>query len=198
MSSKLRERRNLRLTTSLSIDNNCSKILPHLYLGGHEMTTDCATLRTLNISHILSITIDSYNHYPGEFAYQQLPILDSVDANILHILPMSIQFIESAKEAGGACLVHCSFGMSRSPSIVLGYLMHTEQMSLAQAVRKVKGSRPVTAPNYGFMQQLANYEIELRGKVSVDCEKYRENRTAVKKKYFLFFCFLFFVFCFFS
>ena len=144
------------------------------------MTTDSATLRTLNISHILSITIDSYNHYPGEFAYQQFPILDSVDANILSILEPSITFIESAKALGGACLVHCSFGMSRSPSIVLGYLMHTEQMSLAQAVRKVKGSRPVTAPNYGFMQQLANYEIELRGKVSVDCEKYRENRTAVR------------------
>ena len=142
------------------------------------MTTDAASLKTLNISHILSITIDSYNHYPSEFAYQQFPILDSADADILSILEPSIKFIESAKAQGTACFVHCSFGMSRSPSIVLGYLMNIERISLAQAVRIVKESRPVTAPNYGFMQQLANYEEKLRGKVSVDCEKYRENRTA--------------------
>ena len=180
-----RRKHRLGLRPSLSVDHNCSKILPHLYLGGHEMTTEADTLKTLNITHILSITVDSYNHFPTQFSYQQFPLLDSAEADIVSIFEPAFAFIESARAQGAACLVHCSFGMSRSPSVVLGYLMYSEKMSLAQAMIHVKGQRPVTAPNHGFMHQLVVYEEQLCGTRSVDVEKYRANRCASPSEFII-------------
>ena len=141
MSLASRRNHKLKLRPSLSVDHNCSKILPHLYLGGHEMTTELDTLKTLNISHVLSITIDSYNHFPTQFTYQQFSLLDSAEADIRSIFEPAFKFINDSKTKGAACLVHCSFGMSRSPSVVLGYLMYTERMSLAEAITLVKVSK---------------------------------------------------------
>ena len=57
----------------------------------------------------------------------------------------AFKFINDSKTKGAACLVHCSFGMSRSPSVVLGYLMYTERMSLANAITLVKVSKATRA-----------------------------------------------------
>ena len=41
----------------------------------------------------------------------------------------------------------------------------------------VKGKRPVTAPNYGFMEQLVEYEQKLfDGTVTFDLAKYKQHR----------------------
>lgn len=185
--SSLAERRaRFSLAPSLSVDYNCSKILPHLYLGGHEMTTEVAMLRELNISHVLSVTQEPCDHFPGEFVYKHVPMLDSVEADVLAVLEPAFAFIDLAKAAGTACLVHCSFGMSRSPSIVIAYLMRSDEgLSLYNALRTVKRLRPVTAPNYGFMAQLLTYEQNLRGSISVDLERYRADRTADPTEFML-------------
>jgi protein-tyrosine phosphatase len=167
--SSLASRRNhgCRLKPSLSVDYNCCQILPHLYLGGHEMTTEVDMLHQLDVSHILSITVDSYNHFPGEFTYRQFNLLDSAEANLLEILEPAFAIIDAAKIKGKAAYVHCSFGMSRSPSVVMAYLMKSERISLSAAFQKVKKLRPVTAPNYGFIEKLVGYEKELFGKFCV-------------------------------
>lgn len=58
-------------------------------------------------------------------------------------------------------------GVSRSTTLVLAYLMKIEKMTLAEAYKHVKGIRPVIDPNYGFKQQLMDYEKSLFGKNSV-------------------------------
>jgi predicted protein tyrosine phosphatase len=160
-----RRKHRLGLKPTLSVDYNCTKILPHLFLGGHEMTTERDMLNQLEVSHILSITVDSYNHFPDQFTYKQLHLLDSAEADILGILEPAFAFIEEAKIQGKACFVHCSFGMSRSPSVVMAYLMKSEKVSLAEALQKVKSLRPVTAPNHGFIEKLLSYENTLFGKL---------------------------------
>ena len=43
--------------------------------------------------------------------------------------------------------MHCNYGMSRSPSVVIAYLMRSDEgLSLAGALRMVKQMRPVVAP----------------------------------------------------
>ena len=100
------------------------------------------------------------------------------------ILEPCFQIIDRAKAQQTACLVHCNYGMSRSPSVVIAYLMRSEDgVTLAEALRRVKELRPVTAPNYGFMSQLIEFERNLRGRVSIDVEKYRLNRCADPSEY---------------
>ena len=179
-SSSLAERRaRFSLAPSLSVDFNCSKILPHVYLGGQEMACEAAMLRSLNVSHVLSVTMDKHDHFPGDFAYAHVELLDSPEADLLGAFDTAFAFLDQAKAGGGACLVHCNYGMSRSPSIVIAYLMRSDKdLSLAGALRTVKRLRPVIAPNHGFMAQLLTYEKSMRGTVSIDLERYRADRTA--------------------
>lgn len=113
----------------------------------------------------------------------QFPLQDDPEADILSIMESAHQFIDLAKASGKCCLVHCSFGMSRSPTVVIAYLMRASECSLAEALKKVKAARPVTAPNTGFMRQLVRMEQELRGTATVDIERYKVDRTADPKSY---------------
>mmetsp|Transcript_51538 Transcript_51538/g.120919 ORF Transcript_51538/g.120919 Transcript_51538/m.120919 type:complete len:85 (+) Transcript_51538:1-255(+) len=67
----------------------------------------------------------------------------------------------------GACLIHCSAGVSRSSSVVISYLMRRRGMSLREAYDTVKAARPQIAPNPGFWSQLLDLEMSLRGEVSM-------------------------------
>lgn len=64
---------------------------------------------------------------------------------------------EEAKRIGGRVLVHCVAGVSRSATMVVGYLMHSTGASLNEAMRFVRKRRFIE-PNEGFMMQLAELE----------------------------------------
>ncbi|KTG38377.1 hypothetical protein cypCar_00018056 [Cyprinus carpio] len=61
------------------------------------------------------------------------------------------------KLKGGVVLVHCNAGVSRSASVVIGFLMSQEKMSFDEAFSAVKTARPYIQPNPGFMSQLKKY-----------------------------------------
>ncbi|TMS04949.1 Dual specificity protein phosphatase 19 [Larimichthys crocea] len=63
-----------------------------------------------------------------------------------------------AHKQDGAVLVHCNAGVSRSSSIVIGYLMLKEGLSFDDAYSQVKLARPSIRPNPGFYQQLQSYK----------------------------------------
>ncbi|KAK4478022.1 hypothetical protein RD792_017287 [Penstemon davidsonii] len=85
------------------------------------------------------------------------------DVNLLPFFDECFAFIDEARTTGGAVLVHCFAGRSRSVTIIVAYLMFKNGMSLSEAMEHVKGKRPVVSPNSGFMLQLADYERYLRG-----------------------------------
>lgn len=60
--------------------------------------------------------------------------------------------------ATGGVLVHCQAGVSRSASVVIGYLMWKEQISYQEAYAAVKRCRPIIWPNDGFICQLQEFE----------------------------------------
>lgn len=180
--NSIAQRRKLfKMKPSLSVDVNCTKILPYLYLGGYEVTTDKRMMQdTLKITHIVNVTTESECHFLDDFKYAHIKLSDSTDrskANLLAILDEAFECIEDAKRQDGAALVHCQVGMSRSASVVIAYLMFSEGMTLHKAFVLVKGKRPVTAPNYGFMEQLVEYEQKLfDGTVTFDLAKYKQHR----------------------
>lgn len=71
----------------------------------------------------------------------------------------------------GVVLVHCNAGVSRAAAIVIGFLMTSEEISLASAFSLVKNARPSVCPNAGFMEQLRIYE---EGKRNIKCDKITE------------------------
>ena len=75
-------------------------------------------------------------------------------------------FIRRAHDDGNVVLVHCQSGVSRSPSIVLAYLIQRQRAPLEQAFAALRAARPVVHPNVGFMQQLAEWEEARLGRPS--------------------------------
>ena len=59
-----------------------------------------------------------------------------------------------------ACFVHCSAGVSRSPTVVAAYLITRKNMTLADALKAVG---PLCRPNPGFIRQLVQLEESCTG-----------------------------------
>ncbi|PHT94908.1 Dual specificity protein phosphatase 1 [Capsicum chinense] len=133
-----------------------------LYLGSFGAANNKDALKSLNLTHILTIARDINPPYPDEFFYKVLAVHDRVDENISHYFEECFNYIEEAKGQGGGVLVHCFAGKSRSATIVIAYLMKKHAMSHNEAYQLVKSKRPVVSPNAGFVAQLENYDKTLK------------------------------------
>lgn len=91
-------------------------------------------------------------------------LLASVYTN-LEEQPLEVETIAAAEvhRSNNVILVHCDWGVLRSSTIVIAYLMRKHRMSLSDALAMVKGKRRVR-PNLNFIMQLevwqdTGYEI---------------------------------------
>ena len=64
----------------------------------------------------------------------------------------------SRSVAGATVLVHCHAGVSRSASVVIGYLMYKEGLTWQEALDEVMDARPAVMPNQGFRSQLLQFQ----------------------------------------
>jgi protein-tyrosine phosphatase len=78
--------------------------------------------------------------------------------SLLYHIDIALKFIHNAREEQGKVLVHCIEGKSRSPSIVIAYLMDSQGLSLLKSYQHVKNLRFITEPNSNFLDQLGEYE----------------------------------------
>lgn len=69
--------------------------------------------------------------------------------------------IEESAKKGQGVFVHCQRGLSRSPTLVMAYLMIKKHLSLREAFELVKRKRPNIGPRSNFMTQLCKLELEL-------------------------------------
>lgn len=107
-----------------------------------------------------------------------VPLKDMETENLLDHLESCLQFIEEGRRAsGGAVLVHCQAGISRSASVVTAYLMRTEKLSLIYALASLREVSDGVCPNEGFMDQLRMFE-EMGFRVDHQSPIYKHYRRA--------------------
>ncbi|XP_016967182.1 dual specificity protein phosphatase Mpk3 [Drosophila biarmipes] len=141
------------------------EIIPGLlFLGNATHSCDSNALQKYNIKYVLNVTPDLPNEFEksGIIKYLQIPITDHYSQDLAMHFPDAIQFIEEARSANSAVLVHCLAGVSRSVTVTLAYLMHTRGLSLNDAFMMVRDRKPDVSPNFHFMQQLQSFESQLR------------------------------------
>ncbi|XP_076312851.1 dual specificity protein phosphatase 10-like [Tachypleus tridentatus] len=157
-----------------NIDNaQLSEVLPFLYLGNEQNASDQTTLKKLGIGHVLSVILHNTGHHSlAGFKSKRLPASDSCHQNLKQYFEEAFAFIDEARLQGSKVLVHCQAGISRSPTITIGYIMHHTHMSLVDAYRLVKSKRSIISPNLNFMGQLLELEQTLRrdGPSEPDCK----------------------------
>ena len=139
---------------------------------GHQITdkiyiSDLATafnkerLCEEGITHVLNLVLGIDSIYPEEFNYMNIPARDIADQDLGQYFDSCTEFIRNAIEGGGKVLVHCSYGASRSTTVVIAYLIRYHQMTFEEALSFTKSKRAVTRPNDGFVKQLQEYHKQL-------------------------------------
>ncbi|CAL8391641.1 unnamed protein product [Arctogadus glacialis] len=152
-----------------SLDLQVGVVRPFLLLGvfkpsyllplsaSQDVAHDIDTLQRYKVSHVLNVAYGVGNLFPDQLTYKTVNILDVPDTPITSYLADCSSFIDLARAKPGVVLVHCNAGISRSTSIVIGYLMLREGLSFEEALGQVKHARPSVCPNAGFYQQLKSY-----------------------------------------
>ena len=93
----------------------------------------------------------------NEITYFNIDLKDDGNMNISNAIIKFINFVkEVSKNENNKILIHCAEGVSRSPALVVAYLMWKYNMDCLNAVNFVKSKRNCIDINLGFMFQLEN------------------------------------------
>ncbi|KAK7920785.1 protein-tyrosine phosphatase-like protein [Apiospora marii] len=168
-----------------------AQVLPYLFVGPQN-TTEPSIAAAAGITHIISLgcrpkhnedkTANNANGAGAgdanpnrlvDIAYHHIGIQDKTEADLSTAALLVADIISNARSRqrdGGEAkvLVHCMGGVSRSPSVLAYYLMREEGMSLRGALGIIMKARPATRPNDGFLRQLKEMEMELRGECTME------------------------------
>ncbi|GBP00334.1 Dual specificity protein phosphatase MPK-4 [Eumeta japonica] len=136
------------------------EIVPDLYLGNAAAACDRRLLSYLNMTHILTIQarrLPKSAHRDLNITCMFVKAHDSPDTYLLPYFPLTNKFIDEGI-GRGKVLVHCHYGVSRSATLVIAFLMRKYEMSFERAFSYVKYKRKFINPNHGFIIQLKEYE----------------------------------------
>ncbi|CAF2886389.1 unnamed protein product [Rotaria sp. Silwood2] len=156
----------LTTTTTLNqndIDNHpMTHIIDGLYIGSESNARNLEELSSEQIQCIVNVTSHVPLYHSEQFQYCHLPADDTQKQNLLEYFDQAYSFIHTAIENNEKVLVHCVAGISRSPAIVIGFLMRYAKMNMNDAYDFVKRKRSIVSPNLNFMGQLLEYEKKLK------------------------------------
>uniref|UniRef100_A0A3Q4C0D3 Dual specificity protein phosphatase 12 n=1 Tax=Mola mola TaxID=94237 RepID=A0A3Q4C0D3_MOLML len=159
---------------------------PGLYIGNAADLNDSQALASAAISHILSV--DSVEPAPLLIADEKIRrkwinVLDEATSDLLSHMDNCFLFIQEAVDGGGAALVHCQAGQSRSATIITAYLMKKYQLGFTEAYHRLKAVKQDVQVNSGFEEQLCLYEI-MQYDVDTSTALYKQYRlTKIIQKY---------------
>ena len=124
--------------------NNIDKITDKIYLGCEEGTKEFEFLKTEEIHNIISIMPEIIN-FPEEMNMKCLNFTteNCLVTGFFKSLKQCIEFIENSDKI----FIHCSCGVDRSPTIIIGYLMWKTHSSYDEVFNYVKEKRNCIEPN---------------------------------------------------
>lgn len=143
-----------------------SQVLPDssLFLGGID-SRECFVLSALQITHVVSLIEDPWEEEKklqcsSVKGFLWCDVCDTARQDMTQHFAATFKFIDDARASGGKVLVHCAAGLSRSPTVVIAWLMHTNNWSATRAIHTLHEVRSVI-PNQGFLRQLKTFEESL-------------------------------------
>ena len=137
------------------MEDDIDQITETIYLGNIDAAFNKKKLKQLGIKKVLTVMSAFGNHYsPHEFIHKSIDVNDDYQTNIIQYFKECILFIEGKDKI----FVHCAAGMSRSPTIVIAYIMWKRKLRLNEAIKFVKEKRSIISPNDNFMNQLKIFE----------------------------------------
>lgn len=146
------------------------------------MAHDKSSLDSYGVTHILSLDSGVENKFEDDFNYKNINIQDRPDFELDKILEDCFDFIDDGRHYGNV-FIHCSgtVGLSRTTTVCIAYLMNKEKQKFDEAFNNVKEARSFVKPNEGFIKQLKDYEVKMRGAQQIK-ESGIDDPFALRKK----------------
>jgi len=132
-------------------------ICDHIYLSSLD---DALNLRLIKFNNIKTvIRLADENHYditsPYDESIQYCYIsIDDTHAGKYKLLTACREAYDIIINTKGNVLVHCNMGRSRSPSVIIYYLMRQYKYFYKEAIDLIRKIKSDVAPNLGFVQVL--------------------------------------------
>lgn len=142
-----------------------SQITPTLFLSSADAAQNKALLSRKGVTLIVNATLTHICPSYRGVQCLRVPVPDLPHAPLGDHFERVAERIHNNRT--GSTLVYCAAGMSRSPALVMAYLMRYKGTTLREAHRWVQDCRPYVRPNAGFWHQLLRYEKKLYGKNTV-------------------------------
>ncbi|XP_044283813.1 dual specificity protein phosphatase 22-A-like isoform X2 [Varanus komodoensis] len=137
-----------------------SKVVDGLYLGNIRDSEDRENLVKHGITHIISVH-NNAKPVLEDMTYLCISASDSSNQNLMQHFKECIRFVHECRLHGGGCLIHCLAGVSRSTTILVAYLMTVTSLGWEECLTATKAVRSYVSPNFGFQEQLQEYEMTL-------------------------------------
>jgi len=144
---------------NFTFEAEIDKITSKIFLGNEEAQKRKRVLKALGVTNILVMGSGLDILHKDDFIYKRIEIDDFYSENIGQYFEETYNFIEKAI---GNVYVHCVAGISRSPSVVIAYIMRKEGKNFEEAMQFVKERRTCVNPNEGFIKQLKKYGEKIK------------------------------------
>ena len=156
------------------------EIVPHLWLGSIEAAR-VPFLKSHSVSAILSIVGDPTicPRFSAPF-HQTIINLSDGSPYSYKDLYRGLSFIDKHLSAGDGVLVHCIAGISRSTSMVAGYLMYKYKMDPLEALNSILAKRDIANPLHKTFESVQKYLFPNLEYQCQRCGKYRTHLSKVK------------------
>lgn len=140
------------------------RVAPSLFLGSARAAAAPELLARAGVTLCVNVSRQQPGPSAPGVGELRVPVFDDPAEDLLVHLEPTCAAMEAAVRAGGACLVYCKNGRSRSAAVCTAYLMRHRGLGLEAAFQAVKSARPVAEPNPGFWAQLQKYEEALQSR----------------------------------
>jgi len=131
-------------------------VAPGLFVGNKMAAADGDLLHRKGVVAVCAV--GARQVFGG--AGHHISIEDDGSESMLPHFEPACRFIHEYRQRG-AVLVHCKGGISRSPAMIIAYLMRHEHLSLVDAMAVCSCARPAARPREIFLQDLATWQEKL-------------------------------------
>lgn len=143
------------------MSGDMTAILNNLYLGSAKASRNLNLMTSVGITHILNIAGRQY--FPGQFVYKRAHFEDRGELNDIELLREMFLWLDIVtSDSNSKVLVQCMGGISRSASVIIGYLVWSKKFTLNEAYCYVKGLRPQIRPRHLSVMEKIEKEVRVQ------------------------------------